>query len=218
VAPRITILDSGQHVVSAQILANGDGIFTIQASGLNSGGNYFLDVSSGGSASGVGNYALEAEFGSTAANLSTFAGGNLSASAPQQSYNFYVGESQLFQFLLSASGVGAPAGSAVEMTIKDKDGNVVYTLTSAAGDTVSSNALLLTPGAYSLSFTVLGPPGGPGPTLAYSLMGESISDPIGAVINDPTLTPIYQSPTMPGGFQYPGSPSTMSPYLIAPKS
>jgi hypothetical protein len=203
-------------VVSAQILANGDGVFTIQASGLNGGGNYVLEVSSDGSTSGVGNYALDAEFGSTAANLSTFASGNLSASAPQQSYNFYVGESQLFQFLLSASGIGAPAGSAVQMTITDQNGNVVYTLTADAGDTVSSNALLLTPGAYTLSFTVLGPPGGPVPSLSYSLMGESISDPIGAVVNDPTLNPVYTPPTGPGGFSYPGGVTTSASYLIVP--
>jgi hypothetical protein len=218
VAPRVTIVDSDQNVVDAQILANGDGIFTIQASNLKGGGNYFLQVSSGGSTSGVGNYALDAEFGSTAANLSTFASGSVSASAPQQTYNFYVAESQLFQFLLSASGVGAPAGSAVQMTIKDANGNVVYSLTAAAGDTVSSNALLLTPGAYTLSFAVLAPPGVAVPTLSYSLMGESISDPIGAVVNDPTTQPIYTSPTTPGGFQYPNNVQTTSPYLIAPTS
>jgi hypothetical protein len=218
VAPHVRILENGMSVVSARILANGDGVFTVQASGLTTNGSYFLQVSSDGSSAEVGNYALDAAFGSTAASLSTFASGSLSAPAPQQSYNFYVGESQLFQFLLSASGAGAPTGSAVEMTIKDKDGNVVYTLTSAAGDTVSSNALLLTPGAYTLSFTVLAPPGGPIPALSYSLMGESISDPIGAVVNDPTLTPIYTSPTTPGGFDYPGNVQTTSPYLIAPTS
>jgi hypothetical protein len=218
VAPRIAILDSGQHLVSAQILANGNGVFTIQATGLNSGGNYILEVSSGGSASGLGNYAVDAAFGSTAANLSAFASGNLSASASEQSYNFYVAESQLFQFVLSASAVGAPAGSAVQMTIKDQNGNVVYTLTADAGDSVSSNALLLAPGAYTLSFRALGPPGGPIPALSYSLMGESISDPIGAVVNDPTTQPVYTSPTTPGGFLYPNGTQTTNPFLIVPKS
>ncbi len=216
VAPRITILDNGQQVVSAQILANGDGVFTIQASGLNSGGNFELEVSTDGSTSGVGNYALDATFGSAAANLSTFASGDVSASAPQQTYNFYVAQSQLFQFLLSASGIGAPAGSAVQMTIKDKNGNVIGTLTADAGDTVSGNAILLTPGAYTLSFTVLGPPGGPVPDLLYSLTGESISDPIGGVINDPTTQPVYTSPTTPGGFLYPNGVTTTSSYLIVP--
>jgi hypothetical protein len=214
VAPRITILNNGGQVVSAQILANGGGVFTIQASGLNSGGNYSLEVAAGSSGSGVGNYALDAAFSSTAANLSTFASGNLSA--PARSYNFYVAESQLFQFLLSASGVGAPAGSSVQMTITDQNGNVVYTLTGNAGDTVSSTALLLVPGAYTLSFTAIGPPGGPVPALSYSLMGESISDPIGAVVDDPTTQPVYTSPTTPGGFLYPNGVATTSSYLIAP--
>jgi hypothetical protein len=213
-APRITILDGDGNVIGSQILANGNGIFTIQASGLKSGGNYSLQVSTGGSSAGVGNYALDANFGSTAANLSTFASGSLSATAPQQSYNFYVAESQLFQFLLSASGVGAPAGSAVQMTIEDQNGNVVYSLTAAAGDTVSADALLLTPGAYTLSFAVLAPPGVAVPSLSYSLMGESISDPIGAVINDPTLSPSY--PTGPGGYQYPNGNTSPNSYLIVP--
>jgi hypothetical protein len=216
VAPQVRILGSDQNVVNAQILANGDGTFTIQAAHLAGGGNYFLQVSSDGSTSDVGNYALDAAFGTTAANLTTFASGGLQASSPQQSYNFYVAESQLFQFLLSASGQGAPAGSAVQMTITDSSGNVVYSLSAPAGDSVSSNALFLTPGAYTLSFTVVAPSGSPVPTLSYSLTGESISDPIGAAVTDPTLTPIYTSPTTPGPYLYPDGTLTSSPFLIVP--
>jgi hypothetical protein len=215
VAPRVTILDNGRQLVSGQILANGNGVFTVQATGLNQGGNYELEVSTGGSSDGTGNYALSATFGSAAADLSTFAGGKLSASAPQQSYNFYVAESQLFQFLLSANGTGAPAGSAVQMTIKDQSGNVVYTLIAGAIDTVSSDTLLLKPGAYTLTFSVLGPPGEPVPAVSYSLMGESISDPIGAVVNDPITQPVYTSPTTPGGFLYPNGTGTTNPFLIS---
>src|SRR5204863_3717951 len=182
---------------------------------LDGGGNYYLRVSSNGSTAGVGNYALDATFGTTAANLTTFVSGGLQASAPQQSYNFYVGESQLFQFLLSANGPGAPAGSAVQMTITDQNGPVVYSLTAQAGDTVSGDALFLTPGAYTLRFTVLGPAGGPVPTLSYNLSGESISDPIGAALIDPTQTPLYKSPTTPGVFLYPNSKPTTSPYLVS---
>jgi hypothetical protein len=52
--------------------------------------------------------------------------------------------------------------------------------------------------------------------LSFNLGGESISDPIGAVINDPTQTPIYTSPTTPGLFLYPGAPPTAKPFLLAP--
>ena len=41
-------------------------------------------------------------------------------------------------------------------------------------------------------------------------MGESISDPIGAVVNDPTTQPVYTSPTTPGGFLYPNGVTTTS--------
>ena len=214
VAPRVTILDGNQKPIDAQILANGNGVFTVQATGLKAGGSYCLSVSSNGSTAGVGNYALNAIFSATGATLTTFASDNLSASTPQKSYNFYVGESQLFQFLLSATGQGAPAGSAVQMTITDSSGNIVYSLSADVNDTVSSNALFLKPGAYVLSFATIAPAGGPVPAMSYNLSGESLSDPIGAVINDPTQKPVYTSPTMPGVFLYPDGTKTTNPFLI----
>ncbi len=211
--PRVTILDSSMKPIAAQVLANGNGTFSVQAVGVKASGNYFLKVSSNGS---VGNYSLDAEFGTTPARLSTFAGGNLGASTAQKSYNFYVGENQLTQFVLSASGSGAPAGAAVQMTVLDKNGRVVATLTAAAGDTTSGDALFLSPGAYTLRFSVLGVTGGNPATVAYALQGEAISDPIGPVLDDPTLTPIYTSPTMPGFFFYPDGTATRNPFLIVP--
>ncbi|HEX3450878.1 MAG TPA: matrixin family metalloprotease [Isosphaeraceae bacterium] len=216
VAPIVTILDGSQNVVAAQILSNGNGVYTIQAANLMSGGNYTLHVSTEDSTTGPGNFDLDAVFGKTAADLSTFASGSLAAAAAQQSYNYYVGESQLFQFLLSANSQGAPAGSSVQMTIADSSGNIVYTLTAQAGETVSNAALFLTPGAYTLSFSVLVPAGSPVPQLSYNLAGDSFSDPIGPVVLDPTQTPVYTSPTTPGTFLYPNGTATKSAFLIVP--
>jgi hypothetical protein len=213
--PRVTILDGNQNPVNAQILANDGGTFTVQATGLKSGGNYFLQVTPNGSPTGsVGNYALDAEFGTASANLATFATGSLTPSAAQQSYNLYVGESQLMQFVLSANAAGAPAGTAMQMTVTDSAGNVVYTLTAAAGDTVSGPALFLTPGAYKVRFSLLGVTDGSTPPVAYRLLGEGFSDPIGPVTVDPTLTPVYTSPTMPGYFTYPDGTTTTDPFLF----
>ena len=97
-----------------------------------------------------------AQFGTTAAHLSSFASGTLPASAGSaQSYNLYVGESQLMHLVLSANAVGGTAapGSAVQMNMLDAAGNVVYSLTAAAGDTVSGAALFLLPGPYTIQFT-----------------------------------------------------------------
>jgi hypothetical protein len=213
--PRVAILDSNQNPVSAQIIANGDGTFTVQATGLKSSGNFFLRVvPNGSSTSPLGNYALDAEFGATAANLSTFASGSLTASTAQQSYNLYVGESQLMQFVLSAGAVGAPAGATVQMTVTDSTGKVVYSLAAAVGDTVSGPGAFLTPGAYTIHFSLPGVTGGGVPPVSYNLLGEGISDPIGPVPDDPTLIPVYNIPTMPGFFGYPDGTITTDPFLI----
>ena len=216
VAPRVTILDHDQNVVASQVLANNGGVFTIQAANLKAGGNYYLRVDAGRTAVGVGNFALDAEFGIAAAQLTNFAGGRLGAGTSQQMNHLYVAESQIFQFLLSMTAVGAPAGTAVQMTITDQSGRVVASLEARAGDTVSGNALFLTPGAYTLRFAVLGSTPGTTPAISYSLTGDSISDPIGPTLEDPTLTPIYTAPTMPGLFVYPGGTVTPVSYLFFP--
>ena len=195
--PRITILDANLNPVSSQILANDGSTFTVQATSFKVKGNFYLQITPSGSSIGsVGNYALDADFGTVAANFSSLASGSLTPSTAQQSYSLYVGESQLMQFLLSANAPGAPADTGVQMTITDSTGQVVFTLTASAGDTVSGPALFLTPGAYTVGFSVLGATGGDVPPVAYSLLGEGISDPIGPVSVDPTLTPVY-SPLLP---------------------
>jgi hypothetical protein len=216
--PRVSILDGNMIPVSSQILANGDGTFSIQAAGLKPHGNYYLQVTSNGSTTNsVGNFALDAELGTAVANLSTFASGTLASTIDVQSYDFYVGESQLMQFVLSASAMGAPAGAAVQMTIVDSSGNVIDSLNATAGDTVSAGALFVTPGAYTIRFSMVGVTDPNAPPISYILNGEEISDPIGPVLQDPTLKPVYGSPTMPGIFTYPNGTTTTSSFLIVPK-
>ena len=108
------------------------------------------------------------------------------------------------------------AGTAVQMTVTDSMGNVVYSLTAQAGNTVSGPALFITPGAYTIRFSLLGGTVGSVPPVGYSLLGEGISDPIGPVSVDPTLTPVYDSDTMPGFFVYPDGTLTEDPFLIVP--
>jgi hypothetical protein len=218
-APRVTILDGNGNTVAQQILANGVGMFTVQASGLSGGGSYVIEAgpSTAIGSPAAGNYALTAQFGTTAAQLSTLASDTLASPGATRSYNLYVGESQLMHLILSANAVGGTAapGSGLHMTVLDASGNVVYSLTAAAGDTVSGAALFLTPGAYTIRFTALGSAGTSSPPLAYTLLGDAISDPIGTVLSDPTLNPYYQVPGKPGWFYYPTGILTTSPFIIA---
>jgi hypothetical protein len=49
--------------------------------------------------------------------------------------------------------------------------------------------------------------------VAFQLTGNSLSDPIGPVINDPTQTPLYQVPNNPLLFLYPNGVTSATPYL-----
>ena len=202
----------------SRILSNNGESFTIQAVGLKPGGWYSLKVGAETSAgaSATGNYALTAQFGTTAATLDTFAEATDVPAGATRSTTLYVGETQLMNFVLGVDlpkGTVIPGVSSVEMTIIDSAGRVVFRLKGAAGDTVSGPALLLTPGAYRLVFAVAGPIGS---SLSIRLMGSEISDPIGPVLTDPSLTPIYTIPTTPGWFNYPGGIRTTAPFLILP--
>jgi hypothetical protein len=79
------------------------------------------------------------------------------------------------------------------MTITDQSGNVVFDLVAAAGRTVSGAGVLLPPGAYTVRFTASTTYGAALP-LGYNLHGNSLTDPIGPALNDPTLAPLYSQP------------------------
>jgi hypothetical protein len=165
----------------------------------------------------TGNYGLEVDFGSAKANLQSFASGSVSSSAHPNAYNLYVAHSQLFQFVLAASDHTAPSGTVLRMDVLNSKNKVVFSLTAPPGDTTSAPALFLTPGAYTVQFTASTPSGVSATTVSYNLLGEDTSDPIGPTLNDPTLTPLYTSPTLPNMFVYPGGITTPKPYLLVHK-
>jgi len=206
--PRVSVFNEKSVAVPARVLANGNGIFTVQTNNLPSGGNLFLKVSvPPGLKSSSGNYQMEARFGTVAVQLTDFATGNLKENAPQK-YNLYIGQTQLFQFLLSATGSGSP-GAKVQLAIKDSLGNLVLEYSAPVGEVVSAPAALFSPGAYSVEFSLVGSaPSG----VSFQFSGKPITDPIGPAISDPTLKPIYQNPNKPGSFVYPGGIFTFKPY------
>jgi hypothetical protein len=206
-APQIDVFDQSQNLVSAQILANGNGTYTVQITGVVSGRDYYLSVHAKRDGSGAGNYGLSADFGAQAATPTTFATGNLSAIQPTQQYNLYIAQSQLFQLLLSAQG----AAGQVRMTIFDSAGNVVTTMTANAGDTVSGPGTLLKPGTYRVQFEELGATA----PLAFSVKGANEIDPIGPVACDPTTSPQFTDPTIPGQYVYPNGTISNQPFLWA---
>jgi hypothetical protein len=111
----------------------------------------------------------------------------------------------------------------VELTITDQNGNVVFDLVANAGQTASGVSVLLPPGAYTARFTATFTHGAALP-LSFSLTGNSLTDPIGPALNDPTLAPLYSQPNansvlpsdpIPGAvyYYYPNGAVILDPFL-----
>jgi hypothetical protein len=200
--PQLQVLDANQQPVAAVVLVNGPGTYTIQANGLTAGQTYYLTLTPTATRNGDDTtFALVADFHQSASLLPVQASGTVSTAAPPSAYALYVALDQVFSFTLSAAGTGAPPGSTVQMTITDSNGKVVYSLSALAGQSVTGSLLLLSPGAYTVRFSVLTPGGAPG-SLAFQLGGTSITDPIGPVLSDPTDAPMYTKPGNPFTYYY----------------
>ena len=203
-APRVEVYDGNLVRVPAEIVANGNGTFTVQLPGAPPGGrSYYLRVFS---PTAVGNYAVDVTFGTAAADLKTLASATLPTPTSTAGFKLYVGQTQLFSTTLAATG----ATGAVRMEVVNAAGVTVYSLLANVGDTASGPSLLLTPGEYAVRFTAVGASG----PLAFTLRGAGLTDPIGPVKDSATLAPQYQTGTSPPEFTYPPGDVTTDPYLF----
>lgn len=196
--PQLAVFDSFGHPVASQILVNDSGSYTIQAANLAPSAEYFVRLL--GVNGNIGNYFLTADFGNTSTNVQQFTQGTLATETATRTDTLYIGQTQLFHLTLAASGTGLPSGSAVRMTLTNAAGTVMLDLTAAAGDTVSGPSVLLTPGAYTVRFTAIGTGLAP---ISFAVSGNRTSDPVGPVVDDPTLEPTYRDPLNPNQFIYP---------------
>jgi hypothetical protein len=212
--PQLQVLDANHQPVATQVLENDSGGYTLQASGLAPGQTYYLTVTPPATGGGEdARFSLVADFQQTPSLLPVLAAGNVTTASPS-AYALYVALDQVFNFTLSAAGTGAPAGSTVQMTITDGEGNVVASLTASAGQTVTGLPVLLAPGAYTVGFSVVTPGGVPG-SLSFQLRGTAITDPIGPVVTDPTYTPTYNTnPSNPFLYYYPNGTVSLNPFLL----
>jgi hypothetical protein len=195
VLPVVAVYDANASPVSSEILLNGNGVYVVQATGLTPQETYYLRVSAAPApAPAVGNFSMAASFGLAPAVVQTFADGTLSASELEDQYTLYVAESQLFQFVLSTSADVTSTNTLISMQIFDSTGAVIFSLIGRLGETVSGASILLTPGAYQVTISVVNSSGSTVPSIAYQVDGGSLSDPIGPVSTDPIEEPMYPCP------------------------
>ena len=126
-----------------------------------------------------------------ATNLQPLASGTAATAAPSgATFTLTIREQSLAHFVLSA-GPGS-SNAAVEMSVYDLAGNLVFTLVAGAGDT-RSTTLFLAAGTYSFRFRTISLDGNAVSPLTFRLMGIDLSDPISTYKFDSTY--VAQSPS-----------------------
>ncbi len=210
IMPLVAVFDANHDPVPAQVLAHGDGTYTIQVPDAQPSATYYVRVS-GDPTSGkvVGNYDLDVEYGSTVASPTTFVSGTISSSMGTSAYELVVDESQLFSFLLANTTAQAP----VTMTLTDSSGHIEATRTASPGDTSGGDGILLLPGVYRVTFSDPVTPGAFPRAVSFRLYGANLTDPIGPSLDDPTHNPIANpAPGVGDGIVPPVVGSADTPY------
>lgn len=184
----VALLDDKGNRVSGLVLANGNGVYTIQVADVLLGRTYFVKVS--GAAGATGNYELSADFGTVVAETAQFAAGRLTADAPSASFKLIVAEAQVFQLLLSAESATAPKGTAVTFELRDEQGALIATFGSQVGQTTTGAATLLLSGTYTLTAKLVGDATSRNDDVTFSLFGATLDDPVGPTLINPTTYPV----------------------------
>jgi hypothetical protein len=182
VVPQIKVLDGAGNVVAATVLTNQDGTYTVSAKGVAANATYFVQVASTKPMLTQGAFHLAAVFTTNSIQAPTnLDSGTLGGAGPTtDSSMLSVTQSQVAHFVLSATTPdGSNATSPVTMTIRDKYGNVIFTLTAKPGETVTGDVRLPI-GDYSITYAVDPPKnGGAVAATQFKLEFWTVTDPIG---------------------------------------
>jgi hypothetical protein len=166
------------------VLQNSNGTEIVQIGSALSNATYFVSVAN---ASGTtGRYSLGIDFSTRVPEAdTTFASGSVSTTngaAGQQAFG-WVSIAKSTVFHLDISAIGA-AGTAIEVTLLDRAGHVVFDSNTAlqghplaGGSTLSVNVFLAV-GDYELRVVGGASSGSQPPTISYNVMGRGLTDAI----------------------------------------
>ena len=198
--PSITVLDGLGNVVAAQVLANGLGTYTVQVQGVLPATAYRIQVSAYNPSGpySTGGYTLEVRFGPVAAAPAQFVTGSLTSGQSQQVSGLTVSQTTLFQFGLSTGALaGAPADLSLQMAILDQSGSLVYQLYGTPGSLRTASALFLKPGSYYVVVSAVTSAADFAGALNFTILGYSLSDPVGPTLVQPGGPPPLGPPPAP---------------------
>lgn len=215
--PRLEVFDSNQIAVPFEIIVNGNGLLTIQISGVVAKQNYYVVATSDltGDRFDRGNYYLAVRFDQPAQTLDILASGTLSSvfqQGKQKQHALYVAETQMFHLSLTASSTTPRELAQVWVTIFDREGNPVYRVLTVPGQTRSAQSVVLRPGSYTILTSLATATNAPQSSIDYVLKGVDVVDPIGPELIDPSKKPFKKVDGTT--YVYPGNRLSPNTYLV----
>lgn len=187
--PSLTVFDELGNRIPAEIIANNQGVLTIQLHGVQAGQALFLHVSAQplGLASG-GEFRLDVDFGRKAVDSTDFASGTLDSSATPPAIQIDINQAGLYLFGLQTTG-WASAEEAVELIISNDLGQIVYQLVSSPGQTRTGDPILLNSGSYLVQVERITVGASIPSASQFRVFGQELSDPVGPIATSPVGTP-----------------------------
>jgi hypothetical protein len=177
---QVNVYDSRQNLLPATVLVNGDGgRYVVQVPNVTPGSTYVIQVVPVGRNGGyyTGDYFLTADFHERVFQQDSLYQSTLTQDRSQTYTTLTVQESQLVQFSLSAQTANASIVSGMRMILYDANGNIVFTMTTNAGQ-VSSGTVVLLAGTYTVKYEAATQNGAALPDMTFTMGYVRLGHPV----------------------------------------
>lgn len=218
--PIVEVFDRSLVKQSVVLVSRDGGETAVQLPHTLGNRDYFVAVRHGrNSTAPAGNYSLGIDFGGTLVPLESYAAGELTPAAPAILNQLTVDKGRILHLVLTLESTTSPA--AARFSIFDSRNRTIDTRQVATGDAASAN-VFLAPGVYTLLVGGGATDGGPMPSIRYSVVGLTLSDPIGPQAVEPGTNPpvvpppVVVAPPRPATPTVPVTPTSPNILLIPP--
>ncbi|MCA9033900.1 MAG: matrixin family metalloprotease [Planctomycetaceae bacterium] len=196
--PDLTLSTASGRKVESTIVANGNGLIILQSRELEAEKDYVVKVRSAFTDSRLsqGRYELAVTFSESAQVMDTLARGTLDREKTHRSFEFAVGKTELYNFLLVTKGNDSktkPVDAAVVLSVVDEAGRVVFRAVALPGQSASNNTVMLREGTYQLMVDVVAASRRSTPEVEFAVRGSVLSTDAGPLPRNPVGNPLNTS-------------------------
>ncbi|VTR94616.1 zn-dependent protease : Matrixin OS=Singulisphaera acidiphila (strain ATCC BAA-1392 / DSM 18658 / VKM B-2454 / MOB10) GN=Sinac_4791 PE=4 SV=1: Peptidase_M10: PPC [Gemmata massiliana] len=190
--PSVTVYNASGQLLPTVVTMNEGGSYAIQLANATTGTTYYIRVgaSTAAGSSSFGMYTLGATLAPVAPTTYTqVTSDTLTQPEAVQYTTIDVAGDRLTQFALTATGGSSTSATAVRMTIFDATGHAVFTTVARAGLPLTTGAVWLVSGSYTVVFNAATLDGSSIQSLGLVLSARTLSDPLDPIVENPTVPP-----------------------------